>query len=61
MVTSGRYSASYHCADNEGELTDSRGETLLLTEAQRSWLSRQEDAVGDFIEAEEKRQIASMR
>ena len=48
LVHVGKYSATYWCALDTGELD---GGEYMLTDRQSAWLDEQIDAVSDFIEA----------
>lgn len=50
IVTVGDAGGSYLCATDQGEVMDGRGRTVLLTEAQRTWLEAQADTVDEFLE-----------
>ncbi len=49
MVYCGRYSATYGCAMDTGELTDG-GDTYDLSQHQLNYLSAMEDRVNEFLE-----------
>jgi len=44
------YTATFDCALEEGELTDSRGDVYKLSSAQTNWLDSKEDSIVMFLE-----------
>jgi len=49
MVESGEWSATYDCALEEGELSNTRGDTLRLTEAELAWLDAMLETIDNFL------------
>lgn len=43
------YSATYHCALDNGELENSRGQFKKLTKRQIEWLEKIQDEVDEFL------------
>jgi len=49
MVSSGEWSATYDCAIAEGELSNTRGDTLRLTATEIEWLDTMLETIDNFL------------